>query len=105
MRHVVTDCCSDVTVQSGERSAAVDKMDARSGGEERAVVITASSEATVRKLSREDMLNERAELLTAAGMSEHELRVRGEAWELDAEHRGILARIDGLDFLLAHTPA
>jgi hypothetical protein len=69
------------------------------------MVITTSPEATVRTLTREDMLRERAELLKAAGMTEKELRARGEAWELDSEHRGLLARIEGLDFLLANTPA
>jgi hypothetical protein len=69
------------------------------------MVIMKSPEATVRKLTRDDMLDERAALLAEAGMSEDELRARGEAWELDAHHRGLLARIDGLNFLLDHTPA
>lgn len=69
------------------------------------MVITTSPEATVRTLTREDMLNERAALLTEAGMTAEELRARGAAWTLDAHHRGILSRVDGLDFLLAHTPA
>jgi hypothetical protein len=69
------------------------------------MVITTSPEATVRTLTREDMLKERDVLLAEAGMAEDELRALGEAWELDAHHRGLLARIDGLNFLLAHTPA
>lgn len=69
------------------------------------MVITTSPEATLRTLTREDMLKERAALLTETGMTEKELRARGAAWELDAHHRGLLARIDGLDFLLANTPA
>lgn len=67
------------------------------------MVVTTTAGATVRRMSREDMLQERTELLRQAGMDETELRNRGAEWHLDAEHRGILARIDGLDFLLGHT--
>ncbi len=69
------------------------------------MVITTTREATVRALTRQEMLEERTNLLDRAGMTEAELRERGDAWELDAHHRGLLARIDGLDFLLEHTAA
>lgn len=68
------------------------------------MVVMKDREATVRTWSRADMVRERKRLLAVAAMTEEELRARGEAWELDAEHRGILSQIDGLDFLLAHTP-
>ena len=69
------------------------------------MVVTTSEEAVVRTLTREDMIKERTELLEAAGMSEDELRERGAAWDLDAHHRGLLAQINGLDFLLANSAA
>lgn len=69
------------------------------------MVITTSPGATVRALTRDDMLRERDELLAESGMTEEELRALGAAWELDAHHRGLLSRIDGLDFLLDNTPA
>lgn len=69
------------------------------------MVITTSPEATVRSLTRADMVSERQELLRSAGMTEEELREMAENFELDAHHRGLLARIDGLDFLLEHTAA
>jgi hypothetical protein len=66
--------------------------------------VSADRAATVRRLTREQMLNERAELLAGIAMTEDELRAAGEAWELDSHHRGVLSRINGLDFLLSHTP-
>jgi hypothetical protein len=66
------------------------------------MVVLTGPEATVRTLTREDMLRERAELLIDAGMTEKNLRRLAASYELDAHHRGLLARIDGLDFLLKH---
>lgn len=40
-------------------------------------------------------------LLQCVGMSRDELERRGDAWELDAEERGVLADIRGLEFLLS----
>ena len=39
-------------------------------------------------------------LLQRVGMSRDELDRRGDAWELDADERGVLADIRGLEFLL-----
>jgi hypothetical protein len=69
------------------------------------MVVVTSTEATVRTLTRSDMLAERDTLLAEAGMPEDELRRRGDEYDLDAHARGLLARIDSLDFLLANTPA
>ncbi|NLG54265.1 MAG: hypothetical protein GX542_01205 [Rhodococcus sp.] len=41
-----------------------------------------------------------AELVEKSGMSRDELFRLGAAWELDAQHRGILANIEGLEYLL-----
>lgn len=68
------------------------------------MVITKNKDAVVRTLSRADMLKERDELLKASGLSEAELRTLGATWDLDADRRGILVRIDSLDFLLANSP-
>jgi hypothetical protein len=69
------------------------------------MVVVTSPEATVRTLTRSDMVRERGELVAEAGMPEEELRRRGAEYDLDAHRRGLLARIDSLDFLLANTPA
>ena len=69
------------------------------------MVVITSPGATVRSLTRDDMLRERKALLEEAGMPEAELRRLGDAYELDAHQRGLLARIDSLEFLLANTPA
>ncbi len=61
-------------------------------------------DAVVRVLTRDAMLTERAALLAESGMTEADLRAAGAAWTLNAHMRGLLSRIDGLDFLLAHTP-
>jgi hypothetical protein len=42
-------------------------------------------------------------LLNSVGMSRGELERRGQAWDLDARQRGVLADIRGLEFLIAHT--
>ena len=60
--------------------------------------------AVVRQLTRDAMVTERAELLAATDLTEDQLRAAAAAWTLPARERGLLARIDGLDFLLAHTP-
>jgi hypothetical protein len=83
----------------------LDKMWTSRGGRRDIMVITTSPGATVRALTRDDMLRERDELLAESGMTEEELRALGAAWKLDAHHRGLLSRIDGLDFLLDNTPA
>lgn len=69
------------------------------------MVVITSPGATVRSLTRDDMLRERKALVDEAGMPEAELRRRGDDYELDSHKRGLLARIDSLDFLLANTPA
>ena len=54
-------------------------------------------------MSREEMLTERDRLLASVHVSEAELRQRAASWELDAHERGVLAEVDGLDWLLANT--
>lgn len=39
-------------------------------------------------------------LLSRVGMSRDELEQRGQAWQLDADQRGVLADIRGLEFLV-----
>ncbi len=69
------------------------------------MTVITGRDATVNSLSRTEMETELGTPLREAGMSEDELRERGAAWELDAHHRGLLARVDGLRFLLAHAAA
>lgn len=54
----------------------------------------------VRRLTIDDAKRERAEALASTGMTENALRAAGREWALDAEQRGALARIDGLDWLM-----
>lgn len=44
-------------------------------------------------------------LLNSVGMSRGELEQRGQAWELDAQQRGALADIRGLEFLIERAAA
>jgi hypothetical protein len=39
-------------------------------------------------------------LLNSVGMSRDEIEQRGQAWDLDAQQRGVLADIRGLEFLI-----
>ena len=66
------------------------------------MTVITGDDSTVNSLSRTEMEAELTALLREAGVPEEELRRRGARWELDAHHRGLLARVDGLRFLLAH---
>lgn len=44
-------------------------------------------------------------LLNSVGMSRRELEHRGQAWQLDADQRGVLADIRGLEFLIKRADA
>ncbi len=69
------------------------------------MTVITGNDATVNSLSRDEIETELVALVREAGMSEDELRERGEAWDLDAHQRGLLARVEGLRFLLAHAAA
>ncbi|KDQ03236.1 hypothetical protein QM646_06040 [Rhodococcus erythropolis] len=55
---------------------------------------------TVRTLTLPDALDELRHLVEQAGMTLDELKAKGESWDLDAEHRGLLADIRNLEFLI-----
>lgn len=55
---------------------------------------------TVRMLTLQSALDELHNLIQRSGMSLDELKANGEAWNLDAEQRGILSEIRGLEFLI-----
>lgn len=54
----------------------------------------------VRSLTVTEARKELADLIRRSGMSRDELERRGEAWDLDAVQRGILADIRSLEFLI-----
>ena len=55
---------------------------------------------TVELLTEGEIEERRRALLDMVGMSEEELRERGEAYALSVREVGILTELDGLDFLL-----
>lgn len=55
---------------------------------------------TLEILSRDEAETRRAHLLAKVDMSEDELRERARDYTLNAHEAGVLAEIDGLDFLL-----
>lgn len=55
---------------------------------------------TVETLSREDILLRKAELLASIATSEEVLRERASEYTLTPREAGVLAEIEGLDFLL-----
>lgn len=57
-------------------------------------------DAHVEMVAPEEARREIRRLLRLVGMSRDELERRGNAWELDAEQRGVRADIQGLEFLL-----
>lgn len=54
----------------------------------------------VEMLSENEIRERRAHLLAEVGMSEDQLRERAQSYSLTADEAGVLAEIDGLDFLL-----
>jgi len=66
---------------------------------------TSQHKAQPRVFTVDDAQREIERLLREVGMSHDDLVTRGDAWELDAEQRGVLADIRGLEFLLARAHA
>lgn len=62
--------------------------------------VVQNRDARVRMLTKKQARAELESLLSKAGMSREELEQRGNAWDLDADQRGILADIRGLEFLI-----
>jgi hypothetical protein len=61
----------------------------------------AGRKAQVRMVTTKQARRDIKTLLRGVGLSRDELEQRGQAWELDAEQRGVLADIRGLEFLIA----
>lgn len=68
------------------------------------MVLTKTREAEVRAMSRQEMTEARQALIESLSITEAELRARADQWDLSAAERGVLDEVDGLDFLLEHTP-
>lgn len=62
--------------------------------------IAGQRNAHVDMVTPKEAKDEIKRLLRRVGMSRDELERRGDAWELDADERGVLADIRGLEFLL-----
>ena len=69
-------------------------------GEGLTMTTISTSKASVRRMSRDQLRTEIRRLLSRSGMSRATLQARGDAYELDAEKRGLLAEIQGLEWLL-----
>jgi hypothetical protein len=69
------------------------------------VTAMAGRNAQVHMVTAKQARREIKALLSSVGMSRDELEQRGRAWELDAEQRGVLADIRGLEFLIEHAAA
>ena len=67
---------------------------------ENAMTAKAGRKAQVRMVTAKEARKEVKNLLSSVGMSRRELERRGQAWELDANQRGVLADIRGLEFLI-----
>jgi hypothetical protein len=63
----------------------------------------AGRKAQVRMVTAKQARKDIKTLLRGVGMSRDELEQAGQAWQLDAQQRGVLADIRGLEFLIAHT--
>jgi hypothetical protein len=61
----------------------------------------AGRNAHVRMVTAKQARKDIEKLLRGVGMSRDELEQRGQAWELDAKQRGVLADVRGLEFLIA----
>ncbi len=61
--------------------------------------------AHVHMVTAKEARKEIKALLAVVGMSRDELERRGNAWELDADQRGVLADIRGLEFLIERAAA
>jgi hypothetical protein len=61
--------------------------------------------AQVHMVTARQARKEISALLNSVRMSRSELERRGQAWELDADQRGVLADIRGLEFLIERAEA
>ena len=61
----------------------------------------ATQKAHVRRLTPAQLRHEIDALVASSGMAREELQARGEAYALDAEQRGLLADVEGLEWLLS----
>jgi hypothetical protein len=61
---------------------------------------TSRRNAQVHMVTAKEARKEIRALLAVVGMSRDELERHGNAWELDADQRGVLADIRGLEFLI-----
>lgn len=67
--------------------------------------IAGRRKAQVHMVTPKEADREIKRLLKSVGMTRQELEVRGEAWKLNADERGVLADIRGLEFLLERAAA
>jgi hypothetical protein len=67
--------------------------------------IASRRNAQVHMVTAKEARKEIKSLLARVRMSRDELEKRGNAWELDAEQRGVLADIRGLEFLIERAAA
>jgi hypothetical protein len=65
------------------------------------MTITQTKKATVRQLTDDDLRAEIARLLGSVGMDRDELIAKGEAFELDATERSVLADVEAMEWMLA----
>lgn len=65
--------------------------------------VTGPRSAHVEMVTPAEAKAEIERLLEQVGMTRAELERRGKAWELNADQRGALADIQGLEFLLGRT--
>lgn len=69
------------------------------------MMLMTTEKAVLRELNRDEMRAERARLLATVAAGEDDLRRRAEDWDLDPAERGVLAEVDGLDWMLEHARA
>lgn len=65
------------------------------------MTITKTRKATVRQLTDDDLRAEIARLLGSIGIDRDELFAKGEAYELDAAERSVLADVEAMEWMLA----
>lgn len=67
--------------------------------------IAGRRDAHVHMVTPTEARREIQRLLKTVNMTRDELEARGDAWDLDADERGVLADIRGLEFLLERAAA
>ena len=65
------------------------------------MTITESDRTIVRMMSHEEMRQEIDRLLDRVGMTRDDLGAAGEAFELDAAQRSVLADVEALEWMLS----